>query len=212
MRSGTVKNTDLEPGLSRRDLRSDPLCQFEEWLCQAEQAGVADANAMTLATVSVSGRPSQRQVLLKHFDARGFTFYTNLHSRKAIEIGGNPQVSMHFAWLVLNRQVIVNGWAEKLSPAEAGRYFISRPRNSRLAAWASQQSQPVASRQVLEQQFHAAERTFARACVPLPPYWGGYRIVPDCIEFWQGRKDRLHDRFLYQRVGEGIWTIERLSP
>lgn len=204
--------TDTEPGLSRKDLHPNPLRQFETWLEEAAKAGIADANAMTLATVSGEGLPTQRVVLLKQVDESGFVFYTNLESRKANDIAGNPNVSLHFAWLALKRQVSISGRAEKLSIAEAARYFMTRPRNSQLAAWASRQSQPVSSRQLLEQQFRQMQEKFAKGEISLPPFWGGYRVTPDGIEFWQSRRHRLHDRFLYRRVAEQGWIIERLSP
>lgn len=200
------------PGLSREDLHENPLRQFENWLEEAGKAGIADANAMTLATVSTEGQPSQRVVLLKHLDESGFVFYTNLESRKAREIAGNSNVSLHFVWLTLGRQVSVNGRAEKLSVAEATRYFITRPRNSQLAAWASRQSRVVSSRQLLEQQFLQMKEKFSKGKIPLPPFWGGYRVKPDCLEFWQSRPHRLHDRFLYRRTAEQGWAVERLSP
>lgn len=207
MHTGSVDGAD-EPGLSRRDLDENPFRQFDSWL---KDTGIADEIPMTLSTVSAGGQPSQRVVLLKQFDESGFVFYTNLESRKAREIAANPQVSLHFAWLAQGRQVSIEGKAEKLSIIEAERYFTTRPRNSRLAAWASRQSQPVPSRQLLEQQFRHMEEKFAGGEIPLPPFWGGFRVVPASMEFWQARRHRLHDRFRYRRAAQG-WDIERLSP
>lgn len=206
------QDDDARPGLSRDGLDTSPLRQFKYWLEEAQLAGIAEANAMTLATVGRDGRPSQRMVLLKHLDEDGFVFYTNLESRKASDIAGNPAVSLHFAWLALQRQVIIGGRVEKLSTEESFRYFNSRPRDSQLAAWASRQSQPIASRAELERQFEEMKEKFAEGEIPLPAFWGGYRVRPDSIEFWQGRQHRLHDRFLYRRAAEQDWTIERLSP
>jgi pyridoxamine 5'-phosphate oxidase len=199
-------------GLSREELADNPLEQFETWMQQACDAEVLDATAMTLATVSAGGRPSQRVVLLKHSDERGFVFYTNLESRKAHDIAANPNVSLHFAWLALSRQVIINGVAEKLSPAEVLRYFASRPYFSQLAAWASHQSHPVSSRALLEEKFEQMKRKYREGKVPLPSFWGGYRVKPEAYEFWQGREHRLHDRFTYTRQADGGWAIERLEP
>jgi pyridoxamine 5'-phosphate oxidase len=199
-------------GLNRTDLAADPLQQFETWLNQAVESGLQDPTAMSIATATSSGQPSQRIVLLKHFDDRGFVFYTNTESRKAREIAENNRVSMHFAWLPLDRQVIAGGTVEKLSTAETLRYFSSRPRDSQLAAWASQQSRRLGSRQVLESAFMKMKEKFANGEVPLPSFWGGYRVIPREIEFWQGRENRMHDRFMYTRQEDGSWTIERLAP
>jgi pyridoxamine 5'-phosphate oxidase len=213
MAKNSISQDDVVlPGLSRSDMHEDPVQQFADWVCAAQQAGIVDANAMTLATVDALGNPSQRMVLLKHFDEEGFIFYTNLESRKAREIAGNPQVSLHFAWLELHRQVILNGQAKKLSAAESFSYFNTRPRDSRLAAWASRQSQPISSRGVLEEQFQQVRARFSEGEIPLPSFWGGYRVIPNSIEFWQGRQHRLHDRFLYRQSAREIWTIERISP
>ncbi len=214
MTKNVIKQDGAElEGLSRRDLDENPILQFANWLQEAQWFGITEANAMTLATVTADASPSQRMVLLKNFDDSGFVFYTNLESRKACEIAGNPQVSLHFAWLPLYRQVTINGSAEKLPMAEAYRYFSTRPRESQLAAWASQQSQPIASQAQLERQFLEMKQKFSGEDeIPLPSFWGGYRVRPHSIEFWQGRQHRLHDRFLYRRGVEESWTIERLSP
>ena len=197
--------------LSRENLRTNPFEQFSLWMDQALEAGIIDPTAMSVATVDPEGKPWQRMVLLKGFDERGFVFYTNLGSRKASDITSNPQVSLQFPWLQLDRQVIVGGKAEPLSDNENSDYFKSRPISSQLAAWASEQSSPIASREVLEAQFNAVQQRFESGEVPLPEFWGGYRIVPREFEFWQGGENRLHDRFSFQRDGDS-WIISRLSP
>ena len=166
---------------------------------------------MSVATVSAEGKPWQRMVLLKDFDQRGFVFYTNLGSRKAQEIAANGQVSLHFPWLQLDRQVIVGGRAERLSTVDVMKYFLSRPKGSQLAAWASKQSSRINSRQALETQFAQIKEKFAEGEIPLPDFWGGFRVVPDEIEFWQGGENRLHDRFCFKRE-DTQWDIARLSP
>ncbi|MDE0876171.1 MAG: pyridoxamine 5'-phosphate oxidase [Porticoccaceae bacterium] len=197
--------------LSRENLRSNPFEQFSLWMDQALEAEIVDPTAMSVATVDTQGKPWQRMVLLKGFDERGFVFYTNLGSRKVADIMSNPQVSLQFPWLQLDRQVIVGGKAEPLSDNENSDYFKSRPISSQLAAWASEQSSPIASREVLEAQFNAVQQRFESGEVPLPEFWGGYRIVPREFEFWQGGENRLHDRFSFQRDGDS-WIISRLSP
>ena len=197
--------------LSRENLRSNPFEQFSLWMDQALEAEIVDPTAMSVATVDTQGKPWQRMVLLKGFDERGFVFYTNLGSRKVADIMSNPQVSLQFPWLQLDRQVIVGGKAEPLSDNENSDYFKSRPISSQLAAWASEQSSPIASREVLEAQFNAVQQRFESGEVPLPEFWGGYRIVPREFEFWQGGENRLHDRFSFQRYGNS-WIISRLSP
>lgn len=202
----------LKGGLHRENLLDEPIAQFKVWLKQAIDAGMDDPTAMTVATVSADGQPSQRIVLLKHVDERGFVFYTNFGSRKARELGENPKVSIHFPWHAMERQVKVCGVAEKISTAESLKYFISRPKESQLAAWASEQSRPVSSRQLLMQQFNAMKDKFSKGEVPLPDFWGGFRIKPHQIEFWQGGANRLHDRFEYTQDETGDWNIERLAP
>lgn len=200
-------------GLDREDLADSPFDQFEQWFKQALDAKFSnDLSAMTVATVSHDGQPSQRMVLLKHFDERGFVFYTNLESRKARELKDNPKVCLHLPWHPLERQVIVYGEATQLSAAEATRYFMSRPKDSQIAAWASHQSQKVKSRQLLEQAFEQMKNKFKSGDIPLPSFWGGFRVVPNHIEFWQGRRNRLHDRFMYSRTGAQQWEVERLQP
>jgi len=199
-------------GLDREQLNADPMVQFELWLQQAMAANLnADPTAMSLATVDAEGQPSQRIVLLKNQDASGFVFYTNLESHKAKDIAQNPKVSLHFAWTPLERQVIVYGVAEKLSIAEATRYFLTRPHNSQIAAWTSHQSQKIGSRKLLEQAFEQMKSKFKEGEVPLPSFWGGYRVKPVKMEFWQGRGARLHDRFMYSQDAQE-WSLERLQP
>ncbi|MCV6614682.1 MAG: pyridoxamine 5'-phosphate oxidase [Cellvibrionaceae bacterium] len=201
----------LRGGLQREDLAACPIEQFQHWLDQAVKAELKDPTAMTLATVSSEGQPSQRIVLLKGLDQRGFVFYTNYGSRKASEISTNNKVSIHFPWHELERQVKICGEVEKLPSAESLKYFLSRPKESQLAAWASAQSRPISSRQLLMQQFNSMKEKFAKGEVPLPDFWGGYRVRPSQIEFWQGGANRLHDRFEYRRDGDG-WGIQRLAP
>lgn len=202
----------LQGGLNRADLAGDPLEQFQCWMAQVIATEIPDPNAMTIATVDATGQPSQRIVLLKGLDQRGFVFYTNLRSRKAQELKQNPKVSLHFPWHCLERQVKVCGIAEPISSAESLKYFLSRPRDSQLAAWASQQSRPISSRALLLQQFAAMKNKFSKGEIPLPDFWGGFRVKPHLIEFWQGGAHRLHDRFQYTLQGENSWTIERLEP
>ena len=197
--------------LSRGSLLDNPFEQFELWMAQAIQADIQDPTAMSVATVNAEGKPWQRMVLLKDFDERGFVFYTNLGSRKAAEIEGNAQVSLHFPWLQLDRQVIVGGCAERLSTLDVMKYFLSRPKGSQLAAWASKQSSRVNSRQALETQFEQVKEKFSKGEIPIPDFWGGYRVVPQEIEFWQGGENRLHDRFCFKRENDQ-WDIARLSP
>ena len=198
--------------LTRESLSASPFDQFTLWMEQAIEAGIQDPTAMSVATVSAEGKPWQRMVLLKDFDQRGFVFYTNLGSRKAQEIAANGQVSLHFPWLQLDRQVIVGGRAERLSTVDVMKYFLSRPKGSQLAAWASKQSSRINSRQALETQFAQIKEKIAEGEIPLPDFWGGFRVVPEEIEFWQGGEMRLHDRFSYSRSEDDSWDIGRLSP
>ncbi|WP_231757753.1 pyridoxamine 5'-phosphate oxidase [Microbulbifer elongatus] len=202
----------LQGGLQREDLAGDPISQFRSWLEEVVKSNISDPSAMCLSTADASGQPSQRIVLLKGFDESGFVFFTNLKSQKAWDITANPQVSLLFPWHFLERQVIVRGVAEQVADAEADAYFSTRPRNSQIAAWASHQSDAIVSRQVLEEQFAACEKKFEGGAVPRPDFWGGYRVVPHAIEFWQGRASRLHDRFVYRTLEGGEWQVERLSP
>ena len=202
----------LSEGLNREDLDPNPFLQFEKWFKQAEQAQLREPNAMVLSTVSAEGQPSARVVLLKFFDENGFVFYTNYTSRKARDMAANPKVSLLFPWLDLHRQVKIEGHVEKVSTAESLKYFMSRPRGSQLGAWVSNQSSPITSRQLLMMKFEEIKKKFANKQVPLPDFWGGYRVIPTAIEFWQGRENRLHDRFEYRLANAGAWEIQRLAP
>ena len=197
--------------LERGDLDDDPVRQFSAWFEEACGGDALDPNAMSLSTVNAAGHPSLRTVLLKYFDERGFAFFTNQSSTKATEMEANPQVALLFFWRESARQVVIRGAAEKLPAAETMRYFLSRPRGSQLGAWVSPQSSVISSRALLEAKFDEMKRKFANREVPLPSFWGGYRVIPTDIEFWQGRENRLHDRFLYQ-LQDGQWNIERLAP
>ncbi len=201
----------LRGGLSSSTLAKDPVQQFTDWFEQARKTDIADPTAMILATVDPSGRPSQRAVLLKYYDSSGYVFFTNYESRKAKEIATNSKVSLLFVWLELERQIMITGDAQKISTAESAKYFMSRPKDSQLAAWVSSQSHKLSSRQILMQKFSEMKRKIGEGKVPLPSFWGGYKVVPDEYEFWQGRKNRLHDRFHYIRQGNN-WVIERLAP
>ncbi len=199
--------------LHREDMAGDPFRQFDGWFKTAlGDKRVPEANAMTLATAGKDGRVTARTVLLKAWDERGFVFFTNYQSRKAQQIGENPEVALLFTWLPLERQVSISGKAEKISVAESFAYFMTRPRESRIGAWVSQQSSIVTSRGLLEMKFEEMRRKFSKGEIPLPDFWGGYRVVPETVEFWQGRTSRLHDRFLYTREGKADWKLERLSP
>jgi len=207
----------LEPDFSRpplliEELESDPIVQFEKWFREAWDENYPMPHAMSLATASAEGLPTVRTVLLKGYDPHGFVFFTNYGSRKAKQISNNPQAALLFPWVRLGRQVTVAGHVEKISKSESVQYFLSRPRGSQLSAWASAQSTVISSRAILESAFATVKRRFAEGEVPLPDFWGGYRVDPDSIEFWQNRKDRLHDRFLYNRGENGAWRIDRLMP
>ena len=202
-------------GLRRRDLDADPIVQFSRWFDKAA-AGRAndqgDVNAATLATADRDGRPSARIVLLKGVDARGFIFFTNYDSRKGRELAGNPNASLVFYWPDQERQVCIAGQATKIPRSESEAYFKSRPRGSRLATWASRQSEAIANRDVLEKHWQELQAKYPGEDVPMPPNWGGFVLAPSRIEFWQGRPSRLHDRFRYSKQPDGNWLIERLSP
>ena len=198
--------------LHRTELHPDPLQQFQSWLDDALRAQLLEPTAMTLATVGLEGRPSARIVLLKGIDARGFSFYTNYGSRKGRDLANMPHAALVFDWSELERQVRVEGSTTRLSREESERYFHSRPRGHQLGAWVSDQISAISGHDVLEQRLAEVESRFAGVEVPLPESWGGYVLSPDRVEFWQGRPNRLHDRYLYTRASQGTWTIEQLSP
>ena len=199
------------PVLNREMLASDPFDQFACWFNEACAAELSEPNAMTLATVGSDGQPTVRTVLLKFFDRSGFVFFTNYSSRKARQIAENQHVALLFPWIKLARQVEITGIAEKISAAESARYFASRPRDSQLGAWISKQSSVLTSRQLLMMELDKIKNKFLHGEIPLPDFWGGYRVRPTSIEFWQGQTSRLHDRFLYTRKDDA-WAIERLAP
>ncbi len=201
-----------EARLNESEVLPDPCQQFARWFELARKLDPEFANAMTLSTVSEDGQPSSRLVLLKEFDSRGFVFYTNYESRKARELTVNPRASLGFWWPEVYRQVRIEGVVTKVSRAESMAYFATRPRGSQLGAWASRQSAVLAGRAELRARLEERERRFAGQEVPCPPFWGGYLLAPERMEFWQGRQSRLHDRLLYRRAPEGVWLLERLSP
>ena len=197
--------------MNESSLDSDPLCQFELWFREAQDAGVPVPEATALATATRDGRPSARMVLLKRSGERGFDFHTNFESRKGSELAANPHAALLFHWQPQGRQVRIEGTVERVAAEESEEYFRTRPPASRLAAWASPQSRPLADRAVLERLFAEAEDRFRGPAVPLPPHWGGFRLVPEAYEFWQHGDDRLHDRVRYERDGDG-WQRVRLAP
>ncbi|OBU23993.1 pyridoxamine 5'-phosphate oxidase [Photobacterium kishitanii] len=207
-----IRREYTKGGLRRDDLPKDPVELFNKWLQQAVDANLPDPTAMTVATVNADGQPFQRIVLLKDVNDDGFIFYTNLSSRKAEQLHINNKISLHFPWHILERQVHVTGHVEQLSTLEVMKYFSSRPKESQIAAWASKQSSRLSARQALEGKFFELKQKFSAGEVPLPSFWGGYRVKFDSIEFWQGGKHRLHDRFIYLRNDENDWDIERLAP
>jgi pyridoxamine 5'-phosphate oxidase len=199
-------------GLLEADADPDPFVQFKVWFDQVLSTPIIEPNAMTLATVGASGQPKARIVLLKHFDDRGFTFFTNYNSHKGQELEQTPQAALVFWWGELERQIRIEGSIEKVDIAESDGYFSLRPWESRLGAWASQQSEVIESRGILEKRLEKLKSEYADLTVPRPPHWGGFRLIPDRLEFWQGRPSRLHDRLCYRRLKEGKWLRERLSP
>ncbi len=198
--------------LDRDDLDGDPIVQFEDWFRYACETVPMDPNAFSISTVDSQHRPSNRTVLLKYFDERGLVFFTNFESKKAEHIEANPHVALLFFWSDAARQVKIRGIAEKVPTRETLKYFLSRPRGSQIGAWVSAQSSVISSRALLETEFQKLKQKFKNKEVPLPSFWGGYRVVPYEIEFWQGRRNRLHDRFQYTKADDGSWTIERLAP
>jgi pyridoxamine 5'-phosphate oxidase len=203
----------ITAGLRKGDLDPDPIAQFARWMDHAITTAVPEPNAMTLATIGDDGAPAQRVVLLKTFDSKGFVFFTNYESAKAAQIAANPHVSLHFFWEQLARQISIRGRAEKVSTAESLAYFLRRPRGSQIGAWISPQSRVISSRKILESKLAEAIEKFRGGEIPLPGFWGGYRVSPVSFEFWQGGADRLHDRFFYSRdSANGAWEIKRLAP
>jgi pyridoxamine 5'-phosphate oxidase len=201
----------MSRGLIRETLNPDPIKQFEYWYAEASDSGIPEPNATSLATVDADGQPWQRTVLLKLYDEAGFVFFTNYESAKARQIAANNRVGLLFPWVALGRQVKISGTAEKIPTAESLKYFASRPRGSQIGAWASPQSQIISSRSLLDAKIDEIRRKFSKGEVPLPSFWGGYRVTPFEIEFWQARECRLHDRFVYVKNGAD-WTIERRAP
>lgn len=212
MNLSEMRRNYAEQSLDLADLQPSPFAQFDHWMRQAIESQLLEPNAMSLATVGPGGQPTLRTVLLKGFDENGFVFYTNYGSAKAREIAGNPQVAILFQWLPLERQVSVTGRAEKISAAESLKYFLSRPRESQIGAWASQQSEIITTRSILEGKFAEMKAKFVSGQIPLPSFWGGYRVTPASFEFWQGRPNRLHDRFRYAQDAGTDWKISRLMP
>ena len=206
-----LRNEYARAGLSEAEVNPDPISQFRAWFEDALAAGLHEPNAMTLATSTPDGKPSARVVLLKGFDERGFVFYTNYDGRKAAELEHNPRAALVFYWGELERQVRIEGRVVRVSEDESDAYFESRPRGSRLGAWASEQSRTIDGRERLEARLRELEREYEGRNVPRPTFWGGYRVEPEAIEFWQGRENRLHDRIVFRQT-EGGWEIERLQP
>lgn len=207
----TLRHDFTRQTLDRKDVHPDPVLQFEKWFKEAVDAKVNEPNAMCISTVSAEGKPSSRIVLLRNFNREGFVFYTNYNSRKGVEIEKNPHAALLFFWPELERQVRVEGILRKQSAEESDEYFNSRPRESKLGAWSSEQSKPIEDRNILDTAYDAYAKKFPGEEVTRPPYWGGYVLIPECFEFWQGRASRLHDRMLYVQEGQQ-WKIQRLSP
>ena len=211
MDASSLRREYTRAGLHETDMDPDPIVQFQRWFGNVINANLHEPNAMILATATSEGLPSARTVLLKGYDERGFVFYTNYEGRKARELDANPACALLFYWGELERQVRIEGRAGRLPGRESDAYFATRPRGSRLGAWASEQSRTVEDRSILEERVHALEAEYEEREISRPPFWGGYRVEPDSIEFWQGRENRLHDRLVYRSSGGG-WKMERLQP
>lgn len=209
---GNIRKDYVVDQLNREDLAENPIEQFRRWFQEVLQSDLAEPNAMALATASASGIPSLRMVLLKSFDENGFVFFTNYDSRKGQALAENPNAALLFWWGFLERQIRIEGRVEKISPGESDAYFQERPRDSQLGAWASQQSRPLDGRDILENRFSKYAQEFVGKSIERPHYWGGFRIIPQRMEFWQGRASRLHDRFVYLNESGKIWQMERLFP
>ncbi len=207
-----LRRVYAEGGLSRKDLTEEPVDLFEKWLKQAIDSGMPDPTGMVVSTVDGEGQPSSRMVLLKNYDRKSLVFFTNYGSRKAMQLLNNPKVAILFPWFMLERQVAFLGHAEKLTPVEVMKYFTSRPRDSQIGAWTSHQSSRISARAALESKFMELKQKFSKGEIPVPTFWGGFRVFFHSVEFWQGRPSRLHDRFIYERNAAGGWDISRLAP
>ncbi|MDH5425679.1 MAG: pyridoxamine 5'-phosphate oxidase [Gammaproteobacteria bacterium] len=212
MKAEVLRTELMLKGMAKSDLLADPMAQFESWYQQALTTDMAEPTAMSLATVDANGQPWQRMVLLKMFDENGFVFFTNYSSRKAQQIAGNAKVSLLFPWQALGRQVKITGTAEKIATADSLKYFASRPRGSQIGAWASHQSQVITTRAMLDTLFEQMKDKFSKGEVPLPSFWGGYRVKPSSFEFWQARDSRLHDQFVCEQGDDESWQYQRLAP
>ena len=212
LKTSKLREKLMSEGLQRASLDSDPIKQFESWYSEICETDIPESSAMILATVDSDGQPLQRTVLLKSFDEDGFIFFTNYSSRNAVHIEYNNKVSLLFPWHSMGRQVKITGTAEKIPTAESLKYFLSRPRGSQIGAWASHQSKVVKNRALLDAMFDEMKHKFVKGEIPLPSFWGGYRIEPKTIEFWQARDSRLHDRFMYSKTDSAEWSNERLAP
>lgn len=208
----SIRKEYTQAELSEESVLKNPFKQFEKWFQEALNSEIVEPTAMVLSTVNGDGQPYQRTVLLKTFNEQGFVFYTNYNSRKASHLDENPKVSLLFPWYSLERQVAITGVVEKVSAKESLKYFLSRPTGSQLGAWVSNQSEVITSRSILETKLAQMKQKFKDGKIPLPDHWGGYRVIPDSIEFWQGRKSRLHDRIFFEQQSENTWNISRLSP